>query len=401
MGESRLDNFVRSALELAGIGVERIGKPERLSHLPSVCAHCKQETKQLFERCRADRQALTDGDRRYCPRGHTLLGHREQLALILPETVAASYQAARLGRGRHRDQLSRFLERLEELIEEDDRLHGDAPPSEDDDIESCEHAGSHLSVVCPQHGYACFNPAAYRDQAANERARLKLLSSPVDRFAPHLETVSPQQHPHLVGAVRSLIAAVDAKDSYTRGHSERVQIASCALGEALGVDRVTADHLYWASLLHDVGKIGSPDHILKKPGKLSNDEYLVMQQHPVLGDDLLKPLDWLSEARHGVRFHHERIDGAGYPDRLAGDDIPKVARIIAVADTFDAVVSRRHYRNERDARQALDVLVEAAGTQLDLEIVSAFEDAFPYIYDCLSEAPVPAEGLAIEVRRAA
>ncbi len=197
----------------------------------------------------------------------------------------------------------------------------------------------------------------------------------------------------LAGTVRSLISAVDAKDAYTRGHSERVHLIACVLGAAMGLDAGSGSPLYWASLLHDVGKIGAPDHILKKPGKLTPDEYRIMQEHPHRGDEVLAPLTWLGDARPGVRHHHERYDGTGYPDGLAGEAIPFIARIIAVADTFDAVVSRRSYRDARGSERALDVLREAAGSQHDPAVVAAFLGCFPSVLAALATASIPPEGL--------
>jgi HD-GYP domain-containing protein (c-di-GMP phosphodiesterase class II) len=234
-----------------------------------------------------------------------------------------------------------------------------------------------------------------------EDGRLLIIApaSRVRNFATHVESLLGLELPplstqtHLEATVRSLIAAVDAKDTYTRGHSERVHLAACALGEALGLDPATRADLFWASLLHDVGKIGAPDHILKKPGRLTPEEYRVMQEHPVRGDELLAPLTWLGGARRGVRHHHERFDGTGYPDRLAGEAIPLIARIISVADTFDAVISRRSYRDARDAEPAIAVLREAAGTQLDPDVVAAFIARFAAIAAVLSGSAFPPEGL--------
>ena len=196
----------------------------------------------------------------------------------------------------------------------------------------------------------------------------------------------------LEATVRSLIAAVDAKDPYTRGHSERVHTAAILVGNELDLDAVTRRDLYWASLLHDIGKIGAPDHILKKPGKLTAEEYRVMMEHPVSGDEVLKPIRWLEGARRGVRSHHERFDGQGYPDGLAGEEIPLVARIIAVADTFDAVTSRRSYRGERSVDAAIAVLEEAAGTQLDPAVVTAFTRHLATIQSALLAVAIPPDG---------
>jgi len=207
------------------------------------------------------------------------------------------------------------------------------------------------------------------------------------------ESARPNESELLAATVRSLISAVDAKDAYTRGHSERVHLTACVLGSALGLDAGTGSPLYWASLLHDVGKIGAPDHILKKPGKLTPAEYRIMQEHPHRGDELLTPLTWLAAARLGVRHHHERFDGSGYPDGLQGEAIPLIARIIAVADTFDAVTSRRSYRDAGGLERAFTVLKEAAGSQLDPAVVTAFLNCYPQVSAALATASIPPEGL--------
>jgi hypothetical protein len=200
----------------------------------------------------------------------------------------------------------------------------------------------------------------------------------------------------LDATVRSLIAAVDAKDPYTRGHSERVHIAAILVGNELGLDAMTRRDLYWASLLHDIGKIGAPDHILKKPGRLTAEEYRVMMEHPGRGDEVLAPIRWLAGARRGVRSHHERFDGTGYPDGLSGEQIPVIARVIAVADTFDAVTSRRSYRDERGIEAALAVLAEAAGTQLDPHVVTTFSRHADSIRAALLASSIPPAGLRPE-----
>ena len=220
-----------------------------------------------------------------------------------------------------------------------------------------------------------------------------LLESLVAMAGPAPPGGDPLAAAGLDATVKSLIAAVDAKDPYTRGHSERVHIAATLLGDAIGLDAGDRADLYWGSLLHDVGKIGAPDHILKKPGKLTAEEYRVMQENPVRGDEMLVPLAWLAGARRGVRHHHERFDGAGYPDGLAGESIPIIARLIAVADTFDAVTSRRAYRGERGAERARAVLEEAAGTQLDPAIVRLFVRCAGPIEAALLAASIPPEGL--------
>ncbi len=169
----------------------------------------------------------------------------------------------------------------------------------------------------------------------------------------------------LFNTVRSLVAAIDAKDEYTRGHSERVYRISLLLGGRLDLTPDQMQTLSWTALLHDVGKIAVQREILNKPARLTDEEYRVIQSHPERGCRVLEPIPQLQGILPGVRHHHERYDGRGYPDGLAGEAIPLTARIIAVADTFDAITSTRAYRTARSADYALEQIRAGAGTQFD------------------------------------
>jgi diguanylate cyclase (GGDEF)-like protein/putative nucleotidyltransferase with HDIG domain len=171
---------------------------------------------------------------------------------------------------------------------------------------------------------------------------------------------------------QGLIFAVDTKDRYTKRHSEDVARYATFLARHLGLDDDTIRTIRVAGLLHDVGKIGIPDDILRKPGKLTSDEYDVVKQHVALGDLIVRDLPNIEVIRTGVRHHHERWDGNGYLDALRGDDIPLVARILAVGDAFSAMTTTRPYRKALDIDEALRRIEDAAGTQLDEELVAAF-----------------------------
>ena len=178
----------------------------------------------------------------------------------------------------------------------------------------------------------------------------------------------------LIGVVRAMINAIDAKDAYTWGHSDRVALSARRLGEQLQLDSLECERLYTAGLLHDIGKIGVPDRILQKAGPLTDDEFNEIKKHPQIGHAILQHLQQLSYVLPGVLHHHESIDGRGYPHALRGDDIPLFGRILAVADTYDAMTSCRPYRTAMPPDVARSRLREGAGRQWDARIVAAFLD---------------------------
>lgn len=176
----------------------------------------------------------------------------------------------------------------------------------------------------------------------------------------------------LFNTVSCLVAAIDAKDAYTKGHSERVYRLSVKLGERLGLGGESLQNLAWSALLHDIGKIAIPVQILTKPTQLTKEEFALIKTHPARGCTVLEPIPQFRPILPGIRSHHERYDGRGYPDGLAGERIPLMARIIAVADSFDAMVSSRAYRAARTVESAVEEIERSAGTQLDPVVVAAF-----------------------------
>jgi putative nucleotidyltransferase with HDIG domain len=179
------------------------------------------------------------------------------------------------------------------------------------------------------------------------------------------------------GAIRALATALDARDPYTAGHSERVSVLSIAIGRSLQLPADQLEVLRLGALLHDIGKIGVPDRILMKPGPLTDEEFSAIKQHPVLGARILRSVPFLARHIPIVELHHERPDGRGYPLGLRGDDIPLAARIVHVADAYDAITSARAYRAARPAAEALRELWRAAGTEFHAEIVGALANALP------------------------
>jgi len=175
-----------------------------------------------------------------------------------------------------------------------------------------------------------------------------------------------------VDLVRSLVATVDQKDPYTSGHSIRVGFYATQLGRDLGLNREELQMLEWSALLHDVGKIGIRDEVLKKPGKLTEEEFAHIKEHPVRSYEVVRRVPQLAGALDGIRHHHERFDGSGYPDGLAGRNIPLQARIVQVADIFDALTSSRSYRTAFDWRKAINIIEDEAGTTVDPELAAVF-----------------------------
>lgn len=165
--------------------------------------------------------------------------------------------------------------------------------------------------------------------------------------------------------VKTLSGAIDAKDTYTNGHSTRVADYSREIARRAGFSKEAQDNIYMMGLLHDVGKIGIPDAIINKPAKLTDEEYSIIQNHPVMGAKILKNITEFPKLSTGARWHHERYDGKGYPDGISGEDIPVEARIIAVADAYDAMSSRRSYRDGLPQTQVRAEVQKGKGTQFD------------------------------------
>lgn len=175
-----------------------------------------------------------------------------------------------------------------------------------------------------------------------------------------------------LSTIQALAAAVDAKDAYTQGHSSRVARYAVALAQSIGLSDAEVDLVHITGTLHDVGKIGVPDAILKKPSQLEPEERRIMETHPALGEVIIRKAPQLANTLPGVRHHHERWDGKGYPDGIRGEEIPQVARLLAVADTFDAMTSDRPYRQGLSWEIALGEIGRSAGTQFEPRLAEAF-----------------------------
>jgi len=203
---------------------------------------------------------------------------------------------------------------------------------------------------------------------------VQLLRAVADRIAAFLENqrLYDDLSDLFLGLLRTMVSSVDAKDPYTYGHSERVAYISRCLARAAGIPRRGCERVYLSALLHDVGKIGVPDAILCKPGKLTDEEFDALKKHPEIGVKILSPVRQIRDLIPGVRNHHERMDGRGYPDRLAGQDIPLLGRIICLADSFDAMTTNRTYRGALPVAEAIAEVRRCAGTQFDSELAEVF-----------------------------
>lgn len=180
-----------------------------------------------------------------------------------------------------------------------------------------------------------------------------------------------------LSVIRSLVLALDARDTYTAGHSSRVSQYSVCIAKKLGLNKEQCQDLEFAALLHDIGKMAVPDYILGKPGKLTDEEFKIIKEHPLTAEKILSKMEPKRQgtiARLIARSHHEKYDGSGYPDGLKGDKIPLLAKIVTVADAFDAMTSNRPYRKGRTFKEALDELEICKNSHFDPKIVDAFNE---------------------------
>jgi HD-GYP domain-containing protein (c-di-GMP phosphodiesterase class II) len=199
------------------------------------------------------------------------------------------------------------------------------------------------------------------------------MADDIESFIAQLKQAAQENRDLFLGSIRMLAAAIDEKDPYTRGHSDRVAKYSMMLGQQLGLSPEDLDRLRIASLLHDVGKIGVDDRVLKKPGSLTPEEFAIMKQHPTKGANIMRPVAQLKDMLPGIELHHEHVDGRGYPHGLKGEEIPLMARVIAVADTLDAMTTNRPYQSALELDDALRHIRKVAGTKFDLSVVDALE----------------------------
>jgi putative nucleotidyltransferase with HDIG domain len=201
------------------------------------------------------------------------------------------------------------------------------------------------------------------------------MAGDIEEYIERLKEAAEENRELFIGSIRMLAAAIDEKDPYTRGHSGRVAKYSMLIGQELGLSAEELDKLRISALLHDVGKIGVEDRVLKKPGALTPEEFDLMKQHTVKGANIMRPVSQLKEMLPGIELHHEHMDGRGYPYGLQGQQIPLMARIIGVADTLYAMTTNRPYQSAMDLDYALGRIKSLTGAKFDGVVVTALEAA--------------------------
>jgi HD-GYP domain-containing protein (c-di-GMP phosphodiesterase class II) len=202
------------------------------------------------------------------------------------------------------------------------------------------------------------------------------MSEELEQFVEDLKRAADENKALFMGSIQMLAGAVDEKDPYTRGHSDRVTKYSLMIATEMGLDPGFLEILRISAQLHDVGKIGIEDRILKKPGALTPEEFEIMKTHTTRGANILRPVPQLREMLPGIELHHEALNGRGYPYGLKGEEVPLLARVIAVADTFDALTTNRPYQRAHDPLEALRIIQNLSGQRLDPGAVVALLAVF-------------------------
>lgn len=197
-----------------------------------------------------------------------------------------------------------------------------------------------------------------------------------------LQKKQKQYHDIVNQSLETFAHAIDAKDQNTNGHSQRVAIYSAEIAKRMGMSDEEQEQIYYMGMLHDIGKIGIPDAILKKPGKLTEEEMQIIRNHPTIGGEILKDFTAIQGISDGARYHHERYDGNGYNEGLKGEEIPLAARIICVADSYDTMSSKRVYKELHEENYILSELDQCSGKQFDPEIV-------PFMIEMIKDGTAP------------
>jgi putative nucleotidyltransferase with HDIG domain len=222
-------------------------------------------------------------------------------------------------------------------------------------------------------------------EAADKELQLERYAADLRETFKQERTRSQELQRSYMATVRALSNAVEARDAYTGKHAERVTAYGLEIARAVGLTVSAVPELEFGFLLHDIGKVAIPDSILYKPSTLTVEERALMAQHPMIGAEIVRGIEFLGEAAAVVRSHHERWDGYGYPDGLAGEDIPLTARVFAVADVLDALTTDRPYRPASPTRVAREIIVRESGTQFDPRVIEAFNSIEDSTFERIAE----------------
>lgn len=256
-----------------------------------------------------------------------------------------------------------------------------------------EETFGYLVAVNRQHALTVWCGVRITDSRDGEfgTAEATTISSAAAIFAAHWQSFKllRQKEELLTSVIRALVSAIDAKDPYTRGHSDRVALYAARVAKQMELSPQRQEKIYLTGLLHDIGKIAISDATLRKPGRLDDQEFTEIKKHPDEGWAILQGISHLQDVIPGVLYHHERIDGQGYPDGLIGNQIPLEGRILAVVDAFDAMTSDRPYRKGMPFEQAIEILRAGASTQWDCDVLDAFDRALPEIERIARHYTVP------------
>ncbi len=240
-------------------------------------------------------------------------------------------------------------------------------------LERLAHTAHDIS--CGEFGKK-IEPVAFGAEMTELAESFNAMSDQIDEHVDQLRQAAALNRDLFIGSIRAFLAAIEAKEPYTRGHSERVASFSQAIARQLNMSREFQERIWIAGLMHDVGKIGIDDRVLKKGDKLTDEEYEEMKRHPAVGAEIMTSIEQLRDMLPAIRWHHEDWAGTGYPDGLAGEDIPLMARIVAVADTFDAITTQRVYQDPYTDEEAVGIIENLIGKRFDPRVAEAFVYAF-------------------------
>lgn len=219
-------------------------------------------------------------------------------------------------------------------------------------------------------------PVAGTKETSSLASTFNNMATQIELYVERLIQAATENRDLFVNSIRMIATAIDAKDPYTRGHSERVCSYSLAIGKELGLSNTEMEEIRVSAMLHDVGKIGIDDRVLRKPTALNEDEFAMIKSHPFKGAQIMEPVPQLKKIIPGIKYHHENWGGGGYPDGLKGESIPLIARIIAIADTFDAMTTDRPYQKAMSPKYAAEKIRSLTGKRFDPKVVDAFLKAF-------------------------